>query len=709
MLKKLKLAQKLALVIGSILALSLTILVGITVYMSGSAITEATYGELDAICNANATDIQTIFDEAKTASLDMQSFLEKSYQRAEIDPSQNIVPTDPAAVALCQSGIYGRVLTPINYDIEVYLRETARNAAANNEDLEGVGVLFEAYKFQEDMKDYAFYIGADNATGEVTPFGAYELYSQENYYKLAADKKESVVTDPYDYNGVSMVSYASPVIHNSELKGVVVADINVSNFDKVETTNEDYPSMYCTIYNANEMIIYDSEAKEDIGKSLSDFTPNAKELKAIQEKMDGDTEFQIETTREDGRKVRRFFTPINAAGETWWALTAVQTKDIDALIKTTIYLMIGLSLVVLIVIIFTIILVLRKVLSPVKGIVEAANSIAEGNLDVELETANEDEIGILSNTFARMVGTLNRIVTDLKYVLEEMAEGNFTVRTKAEDSYIGAFEGVLLSVRKMNRRLSGALSQIDVSADQVSMGSDQMASGAQALSQGSVQQAASVEELTATISGISEHVQGTAHNAADARSISVQSGEETAICNQQMQEMVAAMDEIGKRSAEIGKIIKTIEDIAFQTNILALNAAVEAARAGEAGKGFAVVADEVRNLAGKSASASKSTSELIQGAVSAVDKGMEIANETAQSLEKVVESSRAISELVDKIAEAAVEQSTSLEQATNGMNQISSVVQTNSATAEESAATSEELSSQSQMLRNLVRQFKLKR
>ncbi len=709
MLKKLKLAQKLALVIGSILAVSLIILVGITVYMSEGAITEATYGELDAICNSNATHIQTIFDEAETASKDMQSFLEKSYQQVEADPSQNIVPTDPTVVALCQSGIYGRVLTPINYDVEIYLRETARNAAVNNEDLAGVGVLFEAYKFQDDMKDYAFYIGEDNATGKVEPFGAYELYSQENYYKLAAEKMESVVTDPYDYNGVSMVSYASPVIHNNELMGVVVADINVSNFDKVETTNEDYPSMYCTIYNANEMIIYDSESKDDIGKSLSDFTPNAKELKAIQDKMDGDTEFQIETTREDGRKVRRFFTPIKAAGETWWALTAVQTKDVDALIMTTIYLMIGLSVVVLIVIIATIILVLRRVLSPVKGIVEAANSIAEGNLDVELESANEDEIGILSNTFARMVGTLNRIVTDLKYVLEEMAEGNFTVRTKAEDSYIGAFEGVLLSVRKMNRRLSSALSQIDNSADQVSMGSDQMASGAQALSQGSVQQAASVEELTATISGISEHVQGTAHNAADARNISVQSGEETAICNQQMQEMVAAMDEIGKRSAEIGKIIKTIEDIAFQTNILALNAAVEAARAGEAGKGFAVVADEVRNLAGKSASASKSTSELIQGAVSAVDKGMEIANETAQSLEKVVESSRAISGLVDKIAEAAVEQSTSLEQATNGMNQISSVVQTNSATAEESAATSEELSSQSQMLRNLVRQFKLNR
>ena len=241
------------------------------------------------------------------------------------------------------------------------------------------------------------------------------------------------------------------------------------------------------------------------------------------------------------------------------------------------------------------------------------------------------------------------------------------------------------------------------------MGSDQMASGAQALSQGSVQQAASVEELAATIAGISEHVQKTARNAADARDHSVRSGEETAVCNQEMKEMVAAMDEIGKRSTEIGKIIKTIEDIAFQTNILALNAAVEAARAGEAGKGFAVVADEVRNLAGKSASASKSTSELIQGAVTAVEKGMEIATETAQSLEKVVVSSQAISGLVDKIAEAAVEQSNSLEQVTGGMNQISNVVQTNSATAEESAATSEELSSQSQVLRNLVRQFKLRK
>ncbi len=709
MLKKMKLTQKLALVIGLILTISLAILVGMSSLLSQKAITTATYGELNEISESNAEQVQTIFDEAETAAKDMQNYLANAYVKAEANPEQNIVPTDPAAIALCQSSIYNMTLNPVNYDIEVYLRETSRNAAANNEDLAGIGVMFEPYKFQDDIKDYAFYIEQETAENAVTPFGAYEEYSQEDYYKLAAEKREDVVTDLYDYNGTSLVSYASPVIHNGDLQGVVMADIKASNFDKLETTNVNYPTMYCTIYNANETIIYDSESKDDIGMTLTDFTPNTSELKAVQEKLAGDSPFQIETTREDGRKVVRFFTPIHAAGATWWSLTAVEKSDINDAMVQTVFWMIALSVIALIVIIISTILVLRSVLNPVKGIVQAAESIAEGKLDVQIEAANEDEIGTLAHTFMSMSETLKRIVTDMKYVLEEMAGGNFTVRTKAEESYVGDFEGMLLSVRKMNRRLSSALSQIDLSADQVSMGSDQMASGAQALSQGSVQQAASVEELAATLAGISEHVQKTAHNAADARDHSAQSGEETAVCNQQMQEMVAAMDEIGRRSTEIGKIIKTIEDIAFQTNILALNAAVEAARAGEAGKGFAVVADEVRNLAGKSASASKSTSELIQGAVSAVEKGMEIANETAQSLEKVVESSQAISGLVDKIAEAAVEQSTSLEQVTNGMNQISSVVQTNSATAEESAATSEELSSQSQMLRNLVRQFNLRK
>lgn len=403
----------------------------------------------------------------------------------------------------------------------------------------------------------------------------------------------------------------------------------------------------------------------------------------------------------------RFFSPIQAAEQTWWSLTAIETEDINASVKKTVFWMVLLSVLALLVIILTSIFVLRKVLGPVQGVVEAARNIAEGDLDVHFEVDNEDEISILAKTFEEMAVNLDRIITDVKYMLGEMADGNFNVHTQAGESYKGTFEGVLDSMDRMNQRLSNDLAQISISADQVSAGSEQMSSGSQALSQGAVEQAGSIEELAATISGILGRVQHTASNAADAQERSRTSGDEVTVCREQMHSMVEAMDEIGRKSTEIGKIIKTIEDIAFQTNILALNAAVEAARAGTAGKGFAVVADEVRSLASRSAAASNSTSQLIQDAVSAVDKGTKIARETADSLMKVVESTQMISGAVDKIAEAAAEQSESLEQVNVGMNQISSVVQTNSATAEESAATSQELSSQAQTLRDLVGQFDL--
>ncbi len=707
MLKKLKLAPKLALTIGSVLTVILMILVVITVMISRTTISAAVYGELNEISKLNSRQIQTIFSEAESVAKDIQYFLENSYKTAETDPSWTTIPTSPEARELCTSGIYDEVLTPISYDNEIYLRETARSAAAYNDNLAGVGIMFEPNRFQDGIRDYAFYVDEENADKDITPFGVYEDYSQEVYYKMAAESRVPVVTEPYTYNGTTMVSYASPVIHNDELLGVVMTDVKVENFDDVETTNENYPSMYATIYNDAGKIVYDSESKDDIGKMLEDFTPVASDLSKIQEGMARGEAFQIETTREDGRKVTRFFSPIQAAEQTWWSLTAIETEDINASVKKTVFWMVLLSVLALLVIILTSIFVLRKVLGPVQGVVEAARNIAEGDLDVHFEVDNEDEISILAKTFEEMAVNLDRIITDVKYMLGEMADGNFNVHTQAGESYKGTFEGVLDSMDRMNQRLSNDLAQISISADQVSAGSEQMSSGSQALSQGAVEQAGSIEELAATISGILGRVQHTASNAADAQERSRTSGDEVTVCREQMHSMVEAMDEIGRKSTEIGKIIKTIEDIAFQTNILALNAAVEAARAGTAGKGFAVVADEVRSLASRSAAASNSTSQLIQDAVSAVDKGTKIARETADSLMKVVESTQMISGAVDKIAEAAAEQSESLEQVNVGMNQISSVVQTNSATAEESAATSQELSSQAQTLRDLVGQFDL--
>ncbi len=353
--------------------------------------------------------------------------------------------------------------------------------------------------------------------------------------------------------------------------------------------------------------------------------------------------------------------------------------------------------------------IIRTINRPVKELDNVARKIAEGDLDQSITYNSRDELGTLATNFNKTVGRLRNYVNyidEISNVLRQIAGGNLVFELTLD--YEGEFAKVKQALEEISRSLNETLGQINQAADQVSSGSDQVSSGAQALSQGATQQASSIEELAATINEISTQVKDTAATANEVRRQTDQTGEQVATSNTQMQEMIAAMTEISDKSGQISKIIKTIEDIAFQTNILALNAAVEAARAGEAGKGFAVVADEVRNLASKSSEASKSTAGLIEGTVQAVEKGTEIANATAESLFAVVESTKGVVASVDKIASAADQQADSIEQVTLGIDQISSVVQTNSATAQESAAASEELSSQAQVMKSLVGRFTLR-
>lgn len=347
----------------------------------------------------------------------------------------------------------------------------------------------------------------------------------------------------------------------------------------------------------------------------------------------------------------------------------------------------------------------RSLTAPIKEIEQAATDMAGGSLNVSVSYESKDELGSLAEKIRILVDRLKAIINDEDYLLSQMADGNFDVKTKVENQYVGDFHSILMSMRKIKNNLSDVLMQINQSADQVSNGSEQVSSGAQALSQGATEQASSVEELAATINEISGQVKSNAANAAEASKKAAETGGQVTESNMQMQGMIQAMQEISSSSNEIGKIIKTIEDIAFQTNILALNAAVEAARAGDAGKGFAVVADEVRNLASKSAEASKNTAALIESSIHAVENGTKLADETAQSLLVAVEGVKVVADTIDKISEASNEQASSIQQVTQGVDQISSVVQTNSATAEESAAASEELSGQAQMLKGLVSRF----
>ncbi|MCC8024692.1 MAG: methyl-accepting chemotaxis protein [Clostridium sp.] len=316
-----------------------------------------------------------------------------------------------------------------------------------------------------------------------------------------------------------------------------------------------------------------------------------------------------------------------------------------------------------------------------------------------------DETGIMLSSMNHMVEVTQKIIEDIDSVLGRIADGDLTVQTSAE--YIGDFQMIKRSILSIRDSLNNTMGDIDRAAEQVSSGSDQVSSGAQTLSQGAAEQSSSVEELAATINEASAGIKKSAENAVEVSGMVSEVGQQVTQSNEQMKRMMEAMENISDSSNKIGNIIKTIEDIAFQTNILALNAAVEAARAGEAGKGFAVVADEVRNLAGKSAEASKNTSELIEASVHAVENGQVIAKETAGTLMTVVEGSGKIIERIQDIAEKSELQARSIGQITIGIDQISAVVQSNSATAEESAAASQELSGQAQVLKELVSRFRL--
>ncbi len=331
-----------------------------------------------------------------------------------------------------------------------------------------------------------------------------------------------------------------------------------------------------------------------------------------------------------------------------------------------------------------------------------------GDTGLDRLQSRHDEIGMIASTTVRVSQLLREAVADVDRTLGKMANGDLT-QGAAQDSshYIGDFSSISNSLDTIRGKLNKLLGNAADVSRQVTSGAEQLSNGAQTLAQGTADQAETVEKLAAAVEEISVHV---SENAQRAHQASVQAGEmakKVEKSKEEMDRMMDAMEEINDASGEIDKIIKAIEDIAFQTNILALNAAVEAARAGAAGKGFSVVADEVRSLAGKSAEASRSTSVLIEKSVQAVSKGTEIARAAATSLEQIVSMSETSAALIQAISDASAEQAGAITHVSQGVEQISGVVQTNSATSEESAAASRELSDQAQSLKRLITQFKL--
>lgn len=346
---------------------------------------------------------------------------------------------------------------------------------------------------------------------------------------------------------------------------------------------------------------------------------------------------------------------------------------------------------------------------PLQQISERLKTFAEGDLDSEFPVHDaKDEVAEMIVTARQMADNLNVIISDSGRLLNEMANGNFAVKTEYEDRYTGKFNDLLVGIRNMNRKVDESLRQVEETAEQVSLGSGNMAEAAQSLAEGATEQAGAVEELQATIADITANVEHTAENLQKSHADARKYADDADHSREQMHAMVEAMQRISESSMKIENIISELEDIASQTNLLSLNASIEAARAGEAGKGFAVVADQIRKLAEQSAASAVSTRELIEGSIHDVEEGNKAVVLVSETLDEVIKGINAIADTSKSLSENSQSQATAMEQAEQGVNQISEVVQSNSAMAQETSATSEELSAQAETLDNLVKQFKLR-
>ncbi len=349
---------------------------------------------------------------------------------------------------------------------------------------------------------------------------------------------------------------------------------------------------------------------------------------------------------------------------------------------------------------------LDAVAKPMKEVTDVMAQVGIGNLGDTVHGDYKGDYLILTNAVNSTVEILNHVIEEIGNILSEMSQGNFNIVKVRE--FKGDFGIISDSLNKIINSLNEVFREINTAAEQVAAGAGQISDSSQTLSQGSEEQASSVEEVTASITEMAAQVKQNAANATQADKFSLTAKEDAVRGNAQMKEMVKAMHDINESSTNISKIIKVIDDIAFQTNILALNAAVEAARAGQYGKGFAVVAEEVKNLAQQSASAAKETTVMIEGSIEKVDAGKKIANDTAQALNEIVESITKAAELVGQIASASNEQATAISQVNQAIEQVSQVIQTTSATAEEGASASEELSSQAEILKQMVNRLTLR-
>ncbi len=529
---------------------------------------------------------------------------------------------------------------------------------------------------------------------------------EKSWYQDGIQSEKFILGDVYfDEDSQSNVVGASGMLKDAagQVRGVAAADVYLDSISDIVADIQLEKTGGIFLVDTRTGTIIGHRDKDMTGRIMSEFKGDMYAYAAEQ--------IESGTT---GLSIYNDDTYIQIAqipDSDWTAVAYVSKEEVLSDLVTLTKMMITVSVFAVIIAVFLIFILVKRIIGrPVGELNEVAARIAEGELDQTISHNSNDELGELADNFGKTVVRLKDYVIyidEISEKLQDIANGDLDFRLSYE--YIGEFAKIKESLEAISMALNDTMGQISVAAGQVSEGAGYVSDGAQALSQGSAEQNDAVELLASHIAEVSDGIQKTAKGAEKASQISKEVGNSILESNNKMQNMNTAIQKISGKSTEIHSIIKTIEDIAFQTNILALNAAVEAARAGEAGKGFAVVADEVRNLAGKSSEAAKNTTVLIDQTVEAVEVGTSAAKDTAESMMQVVAQAEEVNKLIEGIAEYSAKQAADTEEVIRGIDRIASVVQSNLSSAEKSAAASEELSGQANMLKELVSRFRLRK
>jgi methyl-accepting chemotaxis protein len=543
-----------------------------------------------------------------------------------------------------------------------------------------------------------------------------DSYSGSDFF-IASKSGETFITSPFvdEKSGDLAITLSAPIWANGKkgtsVIGVICMEVPQALINEViENIHiSEHGASYIidkdgyTISDPDTELIANEENIEESAKTNSMFTSLASLHARVRA---GETGF--DTYRYKGVNKFLAFSPIE--GSNGWSMCILApVSDFTGNVVTTIYVTVALIIIFVIGGIIGTIYIANRVVDPLKIYINRLSALADGDISTPFPdvTAASHEFAVLKSSIKGTLEHTGAIIRDVDYLLTEFSSGNFDVFSKESEAYVGDYKHILTSLRTLKRGLTDSFQNILQVSEQVSAGASQVSFGSQSLAQGATEQASSVQELSASIADISQRVKKNADDAEKAKALTTAAESIMQSSVTDMDLARQAMEEISATSKNISKVIKTIDDIAFQTNILALNAAVEAARAGAAGKGFAVVADEVRNLSQKSAEAAKNTTSLIESSIEAVEKGSQLVSKTSTGFVEVASKSYEVANLVDAISVQAQEQASAISQVSIGIEQVSSVVQMNSATSEESAAASEELSSQAEVLKSLVGQFKL--